>query len=226
MDYQRDSFRMLPGYMEGVTRAGGVSVMLPLTNSPGNLTRLLDIVDGVLMAGGQDVEPEVYGETRLSVCGEVSPERDAMEAALLDEAIRRGKPILGICRGIQFLNVHLGGTLWQDLPTQRPLDTCRCQKPPYDRSVHEVRVLPGTPLWELTRTETMPVNSCHHQAVKELAAALVPMAMSEDGLVEAAYLPNRPFVWTVQRHPEFSHKRGDNSMRLFRALVDACKENL
>lgn len=222
IDYQKESLWMLPGYMEGVREAGGIPVMLPAWGSLEDAARLMGAVDGVLIAGGQDVSPALYGQERLSVCGETSPERDAMDALLLDECVRLDKPVLGICRGIQFLNVHLGGTLWQDLPSQRPSDVCHRQSPPYGRPVHTVRVLPGTPLWEVFRTETVPVNSCHHQAVRDLSPDLQAMAVSEDGLVEAAWLPRRRFVWAVQWHPEFSRKADENSEKIFRAFVRAC----
>ena len=112
VDYGRESLWMLPGYMDGVAEAGGLAVMLPLTESPEDIGRLLTRLDGLIIAGGQDVSPEVYGAERMPVCGETSPQRDRMEAPLLDAAIQNGMPVLGICRGIQFINAHLGGTLW------------------------------------------------------------------------------------------------------------------
>lgn len=226
IDYGRESLWMLPEYFEGVGEAGGIPVMLPVTGGREEIAQLLEAVDGVLIAGGQDVDPGVYHEAPLSVCGEVSPERDAMEGPLLDAALLAGVPVLGICRGIQFLNAHLGGTLWQDLPAQRPSEVCHRQKPPYDAPAHEVRILPDTPLWEIFRTESMPVNSLHHQAIRELAPALRPMAVSEDGLVEAAYLPDRPYVWAVQWHPEYSHKVDVNARRIFTAFVRSCENRM
>ena len=118
MDYQRASYWMLPGYMQGIEQAGGVPVMLPLTDDDAALARLADTCDGFLLTGGQDVEPAVYGAAQTSLCGEISPQRDAMERKLLALARAQDKPVLGICRGIQFLNAALGGTLWQDLPVE------------------------------------------------------------------------------------------------------------
>lgn len=120
MDYQRASYWMLPGYMQGIEQAGGVPVMLPLTDDDAALARLADTCDGFLLTGGQDVEPAVYSAAQTSLCGEISPQRDAMERKLLTLARAQDKPVLGICRGIQFLNAALGGTLWQDLPVEYP----------------------------------------------------------------------------------------------------------
>ena len=118
VDYQRDSLWMLQGYLNGIIRAGGVPVMLPLTSEPDVLYRAMDVCSGFLLTGGQDVSPQRYGENPLPECGEMSPERDAMETMLLQKALESDKAVLGICRGIQFLNVYCGGTLWQDLPAQ------------------------------------------------------------------------------------------------------------
>ncbi len=222
VDYGRESLWMLPGYFEGISEAGGMPVMLPVISDGRDAERLMEALDGLLIAGGQDVGPEMYGDTKLFVCGETSPERDVSDTILLDEAIRLDKPVLGICRGIQLINAHLGGTLYQDLPAQHPSDTRHHQAPPYDRPSHEVNIARNTPLWELFRTETLPVNSCHHQAIRDLAPSLQPMAVSEDGLVEAVCLPQRSFLWAVQWHPEFSHKTDENSKKIFRAFVKSC----
>ena len=132
MDYQRASYWMLPGYMQGIEEAGGVPVMLPLTADKAALARLADTCDGFLFTGGQDVTPSVYGAAQTALCGETSPERDAMETELLALARAKDKPVLGICRGIQFLNAALGGTLWQDLPVEYPSEVNHHQTGAYD----------------------------------------------------------------------------------------------
>ena len=223
VDEGRESLWMLPGYMEGIAAAGGLGVMLPLIDDREDLGQLCDMYDGILLTGGHDVSPEFYGAERLDACGACSPERDRMEAALLKFALEKNKPVLGICRGIQFLNAALGGSLWQDLPSQRPSEIEHHQTAPYDVPAHAVSILPGTPLRELLGAETLRVNSYHHQAVRELAAPLQPMALSPDGLVEAAYHPDHPFVWAVQWHPEFAWKSDPAAMAVFRAFVDACR---
>lgn len=119
-DEEKKSYWMLPGYLEGVKEAGAIPVILPLTTNGADIAQLADLCDGFLFTGGQDVDPQLYGEAMEPFCGELCPARDALEQELLRQALERDKPILGICRGIQFLNAALGGTLYQDLPTEHP----------------------------------------------------------------------------------------------------------
>lgn len=222
VDEARESLWMLPGYMDGIRAAGGIAVMLPLTDDAGEISQLSEQCDGFLLTGGHDVSPEIYGAKRLPACGACSPERDRMELELLDRAMAADKPVLGICRGIQLINAALGGTLWQDLPTQHPSGVTHCQRPPYHRPVHPVSIHPGTPLARLLGGEALMVNSYHHQAVRDLAAPLRAMATSEDGLVEALWHPGKKFLWAVQWHPEFAWQSDPAAVSIFRAFVGAC----
>lgn len=221
IDYERKSYWMLPGYMQGILEAGGLPVMLPVTEDAGLIRQLVSACDGFLLTGGQDVSPELYGEEKLPQCGECSPERDRMERILLQDALRADKPLLGICRGIQFLNAALGGTLYQDIPAQVRTGTEHHQMPPYDIPVHEVCVKEGTALHELLGKTRLKVNSYHHQAIKELSPQLHVMAVSEDGLIEGVYMPDRRFVWAVQWHPEFSYRTDPDSRKIFGAFLEA-----
>jgi putative glutamine amidotransferase len=222
-DIQRESLWMLPGYMNGIVEAGGLPLMLPLTNDKTLIRQIAEQLDGFLLTGGQDVSPSVYGAPVSPNCGETSPKRDEMELLLLEEVLRRGKPVFGICRGIQFLNAALGGTLYQDLPTEHPSGISHAMKPPYHLPKHTVEILHNTPLHALLAIDTLPVNSYHHQAVKTLSPKLEPMAVSPDGLIEAAWMPAADFVWAVQWHPEFSHITDEHSRKLLKAFVDACR---
>ncbi|MCI8350715.1 MAG: gamma-glutamyl-gamma-aminobutyrate hydrolase family protein [Oscillospiraceae bacterium] len=222
VDEGRESYWMLPGYMTGVEQAGGVPVMLPLTSDREALRRLAEGLDGFLLTGGHDVSPAVYGAPVSPLCGACCPGRDAMEGLLLRLALEKDKPVLGICRGIQFLNAALGGTLYQDLPAERPSEVVHHQEPPYDQPSHPVAPLPGTPLEKLMGAGALPVNSCHHQGLKDLAPGLSPMATAEDGLVEAVWMPGARFVWAVQWHPEFAF-RTEASRRIFGTFVAACE---
>ena len=130
--------------------------------------------------------------------------------------------MLGICRGIQFLNVYLGGTLYQDLPTEHPSAAEHHQKPPYDAPVHSVTLVPARPLYQLLGKYELAVNSLHHQAIRKLAPTLQVMALSEDGIPEAICLPGKKFVWAVQWHPEFSFPVNADSRKIFAAFVGAC----
>lgn len=221
VDDRLESLWMLPGYMDGVAQADGIPVMLPLTEDPSDLEQLCAACDGFLLTGGHDVSPSVYGEEKLHVCGDCSEARDRMERLVLEFALRDDKPVLGICRGHQLLNALLGGTLYQDLPTQHPSAVEHHQQPPYDAPIHSVSILPGTPLHELLGRDALPVNSYHHQAVKALSPRLKPMAVADDGLVEAVYLPGKRFVWGVQWHPEFAFRSDAASAAILSAFVRA-----
>ncbi len=223
VDIQRDSLWMLPGYMDGLTAVGAIPVMLPLTSDHDTMKQLVSQFDGFLFTGGQDVSPDIYKAVKLGICGECCPERDSMELMLLDLVMEADKPILGICRGIQFINAALGGTLYQDIPTQLPSAIEHHQKPPYDRPSHEVRIINDTPLYDLFKREHINVNSYHHSGICELSPRLKCMAASEDELVEAVYCPEQTFLWAVQWHPEFSYKVSEESRKIFSAFVRACR---
>ena len=220
-DDEKNSIWMLPGYMDGVHQAGGIPVIFPLSTDESELKRLCELCEGFLFTGGHDVSPEIYQEEALDGLVSCCEERDRMETLVLEEILRTNKPLLGICRGIQFINARLGGTLYQDLPTQHPSETEHHQHAPYDIPVHDIEIMRDSPLYECLQTEHMPVNSYHHQAVKTVAPGLEVMAVSSDGLVEALYKPDHRFLWAVQWHPEFSYKTDINSRKIFRALVEA-----
>ena len=223
IDYSKSCFWMLPGYMNGLKQAGAMPIMFPVIYNNADAEMLADMCDGFLFTGGQDVDPAVYGAEKTELCGECCPERDTMEKLLLDIAMKRDIPVLGICRGIQFINACLGGTLWQDIPTQFSDKLTHCQKPPYNKPVHDVMIDRNSPLYELLKKECIAVNSYHHQGVRELSPELKSMASAPDGLVEAVYAPDYKFLWAVQWHPEFSYESDKNSLLIFNAFVEKCK---
>lgn len=222
-DSEKNSYWMIPGYMRGLEAAGALPVMLPLTTDRAELSELAQLCSGILFTGGQDVSPRIYGENASPLCGEACDERDNMERELLRLAVENDIPSLGICRGIQFINAALGGSLYQDLPTEHPSDTEHHMSPPYDRVCHRVDIVKGSPLHALLKKEVLGVNSYHHQAVKQLAPCLRAMAYSEDGITEAVYLPDRRFIWAVQWHPELSYLSDEDSMAIFNAFVSAAR---
>ena len=220
-DDDKESVWMLPGYLEGIRQAGGIPVILPFTSENDELEQLAKICDGFLFTGGHDVSPELYSEKPVDDSVICCKDRDEMESWYLKYAISSDKPLLGICRGIQFINAALGGTLYQDLPTQHPSGIDHHQKPPYDIPVHTVSIVKDSPLGKLLDTEQLSVNSYHHQAVKDLSPRLKAMAISTDGLIEAVFMPEHRFLWAVQWHPEFSYLTDINSRKIFKAFIDS-----
>ena len=220
-DDKRDRFWILPAYYEGITEAGGLPILLPLTADRKQLEQCVKMCDGVLFTGGQDVSPAMYGEQPFNETVHCCEKRDGMEATALELAIELDRAVLGICRGIQLINAVLGGNLYQDLPVQHPSELCPNQEAPYDRPVHEVHVVKGTPLEELLCTDTLRVNSLHHQAVKELAPSLQKMAVSADGLTEALCRPASRFLWAVQWHSEYMYQNDSSARAIFKRFVEA-----
>jgi len=218
-DDEKDSYWMIPGYMQMLEAQGAIPLMLPLTQEREELDYFLDTCDGFVLTGGQDVSPELYNEKAGKLCGTPCPTRDAMESYMLKRAIDEDKAVLGICRGIQFMNVCLGGTLYQDLPTEHPSSIEHHVTPPYDRTVHDVSIRRDTLLHDIINADTIGVNSYHHQAVKDLAGSLTAMAVSPDGLVEAVCMPDKKFVVGLQWHPELSYRSDENSKKIITAFL-------
>lgn len=220
-DEKRGSIWMLPGYLDGLKEAGLSSVIFPFSDDEEELSRLVELCDGILFTGGHDVSPSLYDEAPLNDSVLPEPKRDIMEQIVLRLALAKRKSILGICRGLQFINVYFGGTLYQDLDTQFGQRVNHRQKAPYDVPCHNVRVDKDSPLGKCLEKEVIPVNSCHHQGIKTLANSLMRMAESEDGLVEAFYAPEEHFLWAVQWHPEFNFRVDENSKRIFEAFAES-----
>ena len=223
-DEKLESYWMLPGYAQGLEAAGAVPVILPLTTDQEALERYAQTFDGFLFPGGHDLDPALYGQNPTDQCGTVCRQRDSMERKLFPLALETGKPLLGICRGIQLFNVMLGGSLYQDIPTECPSDVEHHETPPYDKVAHPVTVEQGTPLYQAVGVTQMGVNSYHHQGIKELGKGLRVAAKAPDGMVEAVYLPDHPFALAVQWHPEFSRLGDENSRRIFEAFVKAARK--
>ncbi len=219
-DDEKNSIWMLPGYMEGIKQAGGLPFIFPFSDDEDEISILMEMCGGILFTGGHDISPEIYHEKPLEGLVSCCEKRDIMESIILKLALEADKPLLGICRGIQFINASLGGTLYQDLELQHPSRVEHHQQAPYDVPAHEVTLIEDTPLQKWLHRDRLAVNSYHHQAVKELAPGLKPMAVSPDGITEALYMPGRKFLWAVQWHPEFSFRNDENSRRIFSAFID------
>ena len=220
-DDEKESIWMLPAYIEGLNAAGMDSVIFPMTRDEDEVKRLIGFCDQILLTGGHDVNPSLYHEVPVNESVEWNETRDVMEEMVISYALAQDMPVLGICRGLQILNVALGGTLYQELPLQNTSDTEHHLTPPYDRAVHTVQILRDTPLYELLQKKQTGVNSIHHQAIRKLAPDLREMAVSEDGLVEAVYMPGRRFVWALQWHPEYGFRSHEDCLAIFQAFSRA-----
>ncbi len=221
-DAERNSVWMLPEYLDAISAAGGIPVVLPLVADPDAIQQLAGSFDGFLFTGGPDVSPELYGESDRTGFCVTCPVRDALETILLKAALKEDKPVLGICRGIQLINAALGGTLWQDLPSAHPSEIVHRQEKPYDNTVHTVS-LQGK-LKEFLGKETLRVNSRHHQAVRVLSPKLSPAAFSTDGLIEAVEIPGKRFFLAVQWHPEYLYPKDGDAFLLFESFINACRK--
>ena len=225
-DDEKDSIWMLPGYMDGLHQAGAIPLIFPFTANEEELTQLAELCDGFLFTGGHDVSPQLYHEQPMEGLVSTCEKRDRMETIILKIAMEADKPVLGICRGIQLINAALGGSLYQDLPLQHPSETNHHGRAPYDQPVHDTKVYRDSPLYGCLGKEILPVNSYHHQAVKDLATGLEVMAAAPDGIVEAFYKPDQRFLWAVQWHPEFAYRTDENSRKIFSAFVGAMERAL
>ena len=220
-----DMYGLMPAYLEAIAAAGGIPLMIPLGLSEEDLLTVLGRIDGLLLPGGGDIDPQRYGgDNSVPSLYDISPERDETEIFLTRQAVKQELPLLAICRGNQVFNVALGGTLWEDIGTLMPgaMRHDYYRQFPRNHTPHEVRVTPGTTLAQLLMVECTPVNSLHHQGIRALASGLTAAAIAPDGLVEAVELTDHPFAVGVQWHPENLVQDDAKMRRLFAGLVEAC----
>ncbi len=209
-------------YTQAVKEAGGTPVILPVPEDDDLVGEYVRVLDGLLLTGGDDVPPEAYGESPLEQTKTLSPRRHRFEKALLEAWLPTRKPILGICRGLQQINVVCGGTLVQDIPTQ--VGTTVIHRDPERRGdvAHRVQIEPGTALRSLLSSASVQVNSNHHQAVKDAGKNLRVSARSPDGVIEALEFTDGRFGLLVQWHPEriadAKHRKA-----IYGAFVRACR---
>lgn len=226
------SISVAGAYLDGILKAGGIPVSLPLVTELEAIADAVAQADGVLLTGGEDIEPTLHrsevSEALRSTCFLDHPMRDAMELALIRETFRRRVPMFAICRGHQLVNVALGGSLYIDLPTEAPGCVHHNQVARRFEAVHPVRIEPGSLLETLAGGSELGVNSTHHQAVNQPAPGLRAVARADDGIVEAmewdatAAAANGWFL-SVQFHPERLAPTLPAHARLFSAFVDACR---
>ena len=214
-------------YIRALTAVGALPWMIPLVGDEQETMRgIYDELDGVFLPGGADIDPANYGEERLAKCDKGDPARDEVELMLVRWALADRKPVLGVCRGLQILNLAAGGTLYQDLTEQMP-GSIKHDYFPFggryarDYLAHDVQVAENTKLAEIFGAGSLRVNSMHHQGVRRLGRQLVASAVAPDGLVEGLESGDGSYVVAVQWHPEVLADNCPNTRRLFESFVDA-----
>ncbi len=211
---------VLEHYAKCVERKGGVPIILPITSKKEVVEEYIKIIDALILTGGQDVDPNLYGEELYKESEEPSVERDQYDFMLIEAALKKGIPILGICRGMQILNVYLGGKLHQDIKYHSKTNLKHVQSSMYSDPVHSIKISKGSYLYEKLGEESR-VNSIHHQCIKEVASSLNVVAVSiGDGIIEA-YESKEGKILGVQWHPEMMCFHVDNDMsRIFDFLLE------
>lgn len=219
------SWMMNQRYILAATNAGGIPWMVPLLEDPAALRAIYDRLDGILLPGGVDLDPATFGERPTARCGRLDPARDQIELQLTRWALEDAKPLLGLCRGIQVINVASGGSLYQDLESEFP-DSIKHNYFPTagyarDYLAHAVALEPGSRLQVAMDRPVITVNSMHHQGIKQLASALVPTAWAPDGLIEGVESEDDHFMVGVQWHPEMFEASDPGTHRLFQKFIEA-----
>ena len=221
-DYDIGDFSITAGYMTGVLDAGGLPFVLPLTDNEYMFDKILESCDGFLVPGGHDINPDSYGGERELRLTRSVRERDQMELAMIPRIIAADKPLLGVCRGMQMINVASGGTLYQDIRSANPESTINHAQPhPFTKTTHTVDVNPNSRFATIVKARHLDVNSMHHQCVRDTGEGLVVAAKAPDGTIEAIEMPEKTFVLGVQWHPEYLFKTHPEARRIFHEFVRA-----
>lgn len=214
-------------YLNSILEAGGIPLIIPFIPDLKLLKEAYNRVDGLMLPGGEDVDPSEYDEEKHPEIHSIDKERDFVELNIARWAEEDSKPLLAVCRGIQVINVALGGTLYQDLKDQKGVihnDAEDTDKERYTRLVDVLRIESGTKLHSIIGRDSIKANSLHHQAIKDLAEELKVSAISEDGIIEAVEHKKHPFYLGIQCHPESLWQKGDRVwLSPFTALIEACK---
>ena len=218
--------RLAHTYIDAIRGAGGIPLLLPTNLSAEELLSLRDRLDGVLLSGGGDIAPERFNGIPSATISDVCPERDNLEFALVKMSLETDWPLMGICRGIQVINTALGGNLYTDIPSQ--YDSRIAHYTPIDKKrdylAHEVTIVAGTRLNEITGQAALQVNSFHHQAVQRVSDRLQVSASASDGLIEGVEIPEQRFFLGVQWHPECL-PQSKEQQALFSAFIRAAQRN-
>ena len=211
-------------YVQAVLNAGGTPIVIPYQPKE-NILHILDKLDGLILTGGVDVDPSRYGENPMVNCGEINPYRDELDLLTAGFALDRNLPILAICRGAQVLNVALGGTLVQDIPSQIKDSIKHWQKAPNWYASHDITVQPASLLGSILGNAPTRVNSYHHQSIAKVGKGLRIVATAPDGIVEAVESTEHRFVLGLQWHPELMDGHYNSASEIFKCFVQAASAN-
>ncbi|SHJ61380.1 gamma-glutamyl-gamma-aminobutyrate hydrolase family protein [Paramaledivibacter caminithermalis] len=208
-------------YIRSVQLAGGIPILIPLIDDKRAIINYLNMIDGIIFTGGNDISPLIYEENPIQQVQTICEERDEFEIELFLEALKLDMPILGVCRGMQLINVAMGGTLYQDIYSQRKNSLGHFpQNTPVHNLYHNIRINPESKLFDIFKKTEMKVNSFHHQGVKEVAESLEETSWAADGTIEAIEHINKNFVIGVQWHPEDLTIHHPIFLKLFEALLE------
>ncbi len=224
-DYDNKTTYIKHGYCEGLNESGAISLLIPAVSDEKILDEVFENLDGILLSGGPDIDARLYNEENLPFNDCISPVRDNLEIYLAKKALASGKPVLGICRGIQIMNVAAGGTLYQDICAQMTSNTVlkHSQQAPKWHPTHDIKISEGSKVWKMFGKPVLSVNTFHHQAVKDVAAGFVVTSNSSDGVIESIEHTAHPFAVGVQWHPELMWENYPEQLNLFKLFVDSCR---
>jgi putative glutamine amidotransferase len=214
-------------YVNAVESAGGVPLLIPIMKDFDSLHTLLGRLDGLLLSGGIDLQPSTYQEEVQATLTETDPELDKLELVLARWAYQENVPTLGICRGMQLLNVALGGTLYQDLATSYQSNIQHANGSlSRNQLIHPIDITPDSRIHQVLGADNVMVNSIHHQAIKKVGKGIVVSGVAADGIIESIEIPERSFMLAVQSHPEELFRDYPVWTRLFRAFIVACSQKM
>lgn len=211
-------------YVNAVIKAGGVPVIIPTLKEVSEIEEYLDIIDGLILTGGEDVSSLLFGENPVKEVTAIDYERDDMEFALFHEAYKRGTPIVGICRGLQLANIALGGDIYQDIFSQVKDVLGHVSSYRVEHGHHLIDIEKDSTLHNILERDSIAVNSLHHQSVRKLGKNLRVSAKAQDGIVEAVESTNDNYFVGLQFHPEGMIEKNPEFLKIFEHFIDACKK--
>lgn len=225
--YDEQQILINKNYVQAILYSGGIPFILPVLFKDHLLDLYVNKLDGFILSGGPDVDAKYFNQNNLQFSGEISPIRDEFEIQLVKKLISNNKPILGICRGIQVINIAAGGDIYQDLKNELKSDIpiMHSQKAPKWHPIHKITIQPNTKVWSSFHQSEIYVNSFHHQAVKNLADDFIISSTSPDGIIESIEHKHCNFIVGVQWHPELMWSKNAIFLGIFKLLVDSCINN-